>query len=356
MAAGFTGQSMMSHGFTSHLQQFTRPWILPPEMTRLAPACERAWAFSQSLLLILEQQIGSVQWPVEIDSLWLAGSLARREAGPNSDVDPIIIVANGVSPQHPAVVQAHAQYSAILSQTGLALSQKSGIYTQPISRDELLDPLRQARLDEDYATYGTRMALLLEAQPLTPGADAVQWDILRSFDSPAGYVVTGLRYRRLLDELIRYYKALSLRYQHEHRDHPARWRLRTLKGRFSRQLWYWGLIGLIVAAQTVPAEEQRVWWRAQLLRTPVERLAQLATACQSVPMNWLVSYDTFLEALQQADFRERLGQQDLPKSPEPLVANQLFQELARKSHAISEDATQMLLERYGPQRLAQVLG
>lgn len=108
-----------------------------------------------------------------IECIAAAGSLARGEAGPASDVDCVIVASaptggkagGGGADAAGAQRMVHAVLAAI-EHAGLRAPGVGGFFRQAVSTQALLDARRLGAIDEDPGVYGKRLQLLLDTRPL----------------------------------------------------------------------------------------------------------------------------------------------------------------------------------------------
>ncbi|MCA9117491.1 MAG: hypothetical protein KDA79_20615, partial [Planctomycetaceae bacterium] len=122
-----------------------------------------------------------------------------------------------------------------------------GIFSKPVPLTDLLDPARRGRLAEDLPTFGTRMQLLIDSQPvLHPERHSgTLRQVLKWYcedEAAAGFFPP---WHYLLNDLLRYHRALAIRYQWSWRDDLSRWRLLKVKEAHSRLLNIAGLLLLL---------------------------------------------------------------------------------------------------------------
>ena len=117
--------------------------------------------------------------------------------------------------------------------------------------------------------------------------------------------------RFLVNDVIRYYRTISVDFEVKTRDGRSKaWAPRRLKLVFSRKLLYFG--GITAAAETagLPVEEKRALLVALLQRPPLERLRHVFGAECAAAFG---HYDAFLSAMGDQSFRswlERAGPED----------------------------------------------
>ncbi|MFO1020426.1 MAG: hypothetical protein U0903_06990 [Planctomycetales bacterium] len=232
-------------------------------------ALAAAWDYSARQLSSLVES-GKTEG---VMTLGLAGSYARMEAGPAGDLDLVILVDDPLPDDLAQEVDERVRRSA--RDQGFHLPQSHGIFARPVREAELFAPVI-GQIDESPRTFGLRIQWLLEMQPLQ-GAREFQRIQRRIVERYATDFVTAgpeKQWIYLLNDTIRYFRSLFLKYQWESRDNPARWELRNLKGRHSRTVLYAGLLFLLGESGIRKADKVE-WLLNSLQLTPLERIAAI---------------------------------------------------------------------------------
>ncbi len=263
-----------------------------PEQSRDAPPRRRDSAgapgsltlaesrrFSLNKMAEIQGALGEVGWD-ELETVFMAGSLGRLEAHPDSDFDCVIIARAG-GPHGQLERQVGALFRA-LSQCSLKLPKVDGIYRQPTSVEALLEPAMRGALGEEPTVFGKRMQCLLDARPVLHGGRfrVLRRQILRWYmggdEKSPGDFDCGL----LLDDLCRYrhaYRAWQMcKFEQSETDS---WALRQAKLGGSRVLTFAGLLFLLGASTA--QSDPWTWVETRLDLTPLERLEE--TMCPASP-------------------------------------------------------------------------
>lgn len=202
----------------------------------------RAWSDERlgQLRLLLAQD------PAPLDALEcvaVAGSLARGEAGPGSDVDCVVVGGDDATPSQ--LAPAMARVLQAIDASGLRAPRAGGFFRQVVRRADLLDPKSLGKIDESPQVYGKRLQCLLDTRPLTQPERyvALRGEVLRWFtlgqsaSAPLALLASELvRYRRS------YVAYQTYDFTHGHEDS---WRLRMVKLRSSRLVTVAGLLALV---------------------------------------------------------------------------------------------------------------
>ncbi len=239
----------------------------------------------------------------------VSGSLGRLEAGPHSDADLIVLVADGA-----ARAGAMNAVWETLSPLNLPRPKAAGIFATATTRAELLDPATLGRVVEDVGVFGKRMQLLLDAQPVY-GADAHR-DVVRAI---LERYATGFgTWDTLLNDLVRYYRSLCLEAQWDFGARGGGWYVRDLKRRHSRATLYAALLFLL-GESNKEKDDKITWLAGRLGRTPLDRIAEVYAANDDPHFGRVAAaYDCFLAGMNDATVRAELAGA-APAKPEDLT-------------------------------------
>lgn len=244
--------------------------LLTPDVPRapLAMARGRSLALVELLEAKLAERLADLP---EIVCVAAAGSLARLESGPGSDLDAIVVTAT--TSDAPQTLMARV-YGA-LADLPLQAPKAWGTYVSPISVATLLNTQVRGALDEPPADFGRRFQFLLDTRALYGhGAHAaLRRQVLDWYvnDGPArGFAL-------LLHDLQRYRHAYhvwqSFKFE---RDADDGWYLRQAKLGTSRLLGFAGL-GLLLGESSRHAARSD-WLAERLPLTPLERVQDVIGA------------------------------------------------------------------------------
>lgn len=250
-----------------------RRWELPTEPRTIRkfdryPALKQNWAFSEKFLKYLSTQCVS-SLSANVETIAVAGSFGRLEASRESDVDYIMVVSD---PQHSSISRDKETLQEAIKSYGVSPPNKSGVFFQPRSRSQLIEPIGKA--DEKLDELGKRMLLLLESRPIYR-ADRFDELLNELFGKYSEYVIADpdKEFAFLANDLMRYFRFICVNYQANFWRQNEKWALRNLKLRHSRIVMYSGLLFLLGEASkhNGPAKVDAV--RNHLSHTPLERLA-----------------------------------------------------------------------------------
>ena len=255
-----------------------------------------------------------------------AGSLARLEAHPSSDIDLVVLFEDGT--QAGVAEKTLAIIVDSVAASGLRLPKAGGIYAQPLQPQHLLRPGQRGQLDESKIVFGTRMHLLLDARALFGElrmrqlqAEVVDWFCC---ELPAGTA----RFDFLIDELKRY--AISYRtwqrFKLDRTTDDSR-ALRQVKFFASRIPTFAGLYALVLRARQ--SSEPIEWLISRLHLTPLERLQVCGVDNAALVQQIADTSEILLERLADDVVRARLLEcgpdAANPQAPYCDVSKQLLQ-------------------------------
>lgn len=248
-------------------------WVLPTEPRTIRKfdrysALKKNWSFSVEFLKYLSAKCAS-GLSDNVETIAVAGSFGRLEGSRESDADYIMVVND---PQHASISADKELLQKAIRDYGVSPPNKSGVFSQPRSRSQLIEPIGEA--DEKVDELGKRMLLLLESRPIFR-ADLFDTLVNQIFDKYAGDVMvdTDKEYAFLANDLIRYFRFICVNYQSNFWRQNEKWALRNLKLRHSRIVMYSGLLFLLGEASKHSGSGKVDTVRTHLSYTPLERLA-----------------------------------------------------------------------------------
>ena len=236
------------------------------------PALFAAWNRSAKTFAAVKERLHQVDQRVA--TVAVSGSLGRMEQLNHSDGDFIVLLKDGIPLDSSEARDAYQNVWSVLNPLGLGKPKATGIYATSSNRAELCDPDTRGQVAEDVSTFGKRIQLLLDCQPVY-GVDAfcnTVHDILERYTSGMVESNNETRWKYLLDDLIRYFRSLSVMSRWEARERPGYWRLRNVKLRHTRLMMYAGLLILMGEADRQPGKGVD-WLKDRLSLTALERVA-----------------------------------------------------------------------------------
>ncbi len=289
--------------------------------------------------------------PEIIYSLVVAGSLGRMEAQPHSDCDLLVFIHDGIDPD---AASTKAQIDAIwqcLKQQSLRLPKSWGIFATPASPAQLTDPRSLGNLNESRATFGKRIQLLLDCQPLMAPDNfrQLQRRVLQWYASAFLNEGDESQWRYLITDLVRYYKSYSAWHQFKlDVEHDDSWYIRDSKLRTSRLIMYAGLM-LQLASCSQRTQDKLETVLARLTLTPLERVIDCYTshgATTSECAELIDAYDTYYRVMLDPGMRQSMVA-NAPRSVHELPPTVIdgYAQIDRAGTELSARLTQFVLDR-----------
>ena len=143
---------------------------LPQFDVSVAPALASAWKYSAARFRQINMAIGECL-PDFVACAAVSGSLARMEAHARSDTDLIIVLDDRCRSVSKA--EAGAVFNSVwgrLDALGAVRPKPDGIFSVCTRWKDLVNPSAKGRIDENMITFGQRIQLLLDAQPIKSAA------------------------------------------------------------------------------------------------------------------------------------------------------------------------------------------
>jgi len=311
----------------------------------LFPVLQTAWQRTQKTLADISECLANVQLPECVETVAVSGSLGRMEQLPSSDCDLIIIVNEACQ----SVGDQKTVYDAIwnaLAELEFARPKPEGIYGTCCQKSDLLKSTARGQFDEDVAVYGKRMQLLQDSQPVFGFRqfDLLVEELLVWY--AGGNLAVEFPWRYLLNELMRYYRTLSVRYQWTRRDNPAEWLPLYAKYLHSRLIVYTGLLFVLAEIGSRPNGSDQLGALKQVLRlTPLERIAwEYSESGQSGIETVLKSYDTFLRLMSDREFVLSISESS---NSNELENHPAYLEMVENSEPMRAELTCFVLSQQG---------
>lgn len=278
-----------------------------------------------------------------------SGSLGRMEQLRRSDADLIVLLDDAICPD---CKQARDMVGTIwnsLKPLRLTKPRPTGIYATPTSRRQLCDADTLGKIDEDPSIFGKRMQLLLDSQPVI-GDNAfhqLQAAIVSRYSIDETERNNRVTWRFLINDLIRYFRSLSVHYQWASRDDSARWRLRNVKLRFSRLLLYSGLLFLLAESSTHQSDPV-AWLVSRLRLTPLERIAWVYSVNDDGNF-WQIAtaYDEYLRRMDDPEIRNQLESAERGSNGSSPSLNQTYQAMMDHALVLSRELQRFIDSRRG---------
>jgi len=265
---------MLSPAFSQH-RPF--PFTHEQQLARL----QTAWEFSADRVAQLRAVLDTI--PVDVACVAVSGSLSRMEGHRGSDVDLLVVLDDRNQPfaedhrrQLHSLVWQRMQESPQLQK--LKSPKPTGIFATCASWKSMTNHSMRGVVDEDITTYGQRMQLLLDAQPVHGQSrfDELQRDLLNwnSETRIATLFAEAGCFHWLRQEVLRYWHSICTRANWLHHEAPRRSLEVNLKLRSSRLALITAFLKAIDEAHNATSEPreavEHLQW--QLRYTPLERL------------------------------------------------------------------------------------
>lgn len=272
------------------------------DVPTLSAAADRSEQWIADARGFFAGELGDVEPSVDVVFL---GSIGRREASPESDLD-YLVVAHSLIRHSAATVPRVMSEVERLRRELLELHEPggTGVFGRLVAAPDLVERIG---LDEDTNVHHTRRVLLL-MESVSAFRDELHRDLigavlnryLADYDKPKRGVP-----RFLLNDVMRYWRTMTVDYQAK-KWGTARpeWGLRYLKLILSRKLMVAGTVASILRCEEATEE----YFLEQFAMPPLARLAQLhhqlADAHKEDLKTVLSIADEFAAALEQETFRE----------------------------------------------------
>ena len=171
---------------------------VPTFDTSHAPLLNEAWEYSRNRYQQIEAAIRKTM-PDFVACTAVSGSLARMEAHQHSDIDLMIVIDDrAIKVSDREATRTFDEAWNQLDAFGAVRPKPGGIFSQCVRWKDLTDPSAKGRVDESIVTFGHRIQLLLDTQPVTsPGpfcelqSDILDWysetRLASIFDEPGPF-------------------------------------------------------------------------------------------------------------------------------------------------------------------------
>jgi hypothetical protein len=231
------------------------------------------------------------------------GSIARREASPNSDLD-YLVLAHGLPSEPKATRKVLLRIDKLKEDLMLGDPGATGMFATVVASADLTERIG---LEQDTNQTHSRRILLLEESVSVFQPDKheeLTRKILQRYLADYNPPKAGVP-RFLLNDVLRYWRTLAVDYQAKRWEGLEReWGLRYLKFIISRKLAFAGT--LVSLLMTEEATENYLY--SQFSLPPLARLAQLTQRIEEkyredLRQCFLIA-ESFANALENKDFRE----------------------------------------------------
>lgn len=272
---------------------------------------ERAWNFSGERLQKLGQQLEGWPVPNEIACVAVSGSLARMEGHAGSDLDLMIVLDD-----REAIITTERAEQIFLT-TWMQLDQASidqplkppmagGVFSRCVLWSTLIDPSVRGIVNEDVTSFGQRMQLLLDAQPIFQHKNfqRLQKELLHWYSEFRVSQMFGEPgpFHWLWQDVQRYWRSLRSRACWLHEDDFSKSITVNTKLRSSRMLLIAGFLLAIQNSQQTQSNTTNAIDTLcdSLMLTPMERIAAALQSSQD-QQSLLLAYQTAWQFISRID-------------------------------------------------------
>jgi predicted nucleotidyltransferase len=277
-----------------------------------------------------------------------AGSIARLDATPLSDLDLVILTDK---PMDTLSTEADQAISDLCKQINLQRSNPKGVFAKPVELSKIKSPA--GAMEEEYADFSRRTLILLESTPLYNDEEyfGLRDAVIDSYSEDVKYD-SRKNFVFLMNDVIRYFRSICVNYQHTKAVTDfGKWPLRNIKLRHSRVLIYFSMIAAIGCLSTFKGggtpnsgENKVAALKAFVDLTPLQRIFA-AYKITGDPGFFRVAqyYNTFLAAMANKNTRKSLFE----LTYEDRYSNRDFAALKANSDGLSSELMRFLNRREG---------
>ena len=286
---------------------FNRQWGIESVNLSRYVSLNDNWQKSTDALVRIRNTLASAGLPNTIKTIAAAGSLARMEASEESDADLIIVVDDRIEPDSAEDALAYASVWKALDFLGIKKPNKGGVFSIT-NRTKDICGSNIGHMQEELRVFGKRLLLLLESQPVYEDNNYSNLIDLILDRYAMHYVKTDPQkeWVFLINDLLRYFRALCVNYQWSFLKDPVKWPIRNVKLRHSRLIMYAGLLFLL-GESSKEREDKLQWMRDRLFLTPLERIVWVYEENRDWSLHRVAGlYNVFLSRLNDPEVRKEL--------------------------------------------------
>lgn len=319
-------------------------WKLPTQPRTIRKfdrysALQKNWQFSVAFLQDVSERCATSLSP-NVETVAIAGSFGRLEGSLESDADYIMVVKD---PEDDSISADKEVLQNVIASHGVSPPNKSGVFSQPRSSQQLIEPIGKA--DERVDELGKRMLLLLESRPVYQ-AEYFDKLLYQLFGRYSEYIIADQdkEFAFLANDLMRYFRYICVNYQASFWRQNEKWALRNLKLRHSRIVMYAGLLFLLGEASKHAGAAKVNTVQDHLHYTPLERLGWVYEQnSDSSFFRVLGLYNVFVSRLSDKMWREQLKEVEY----EDRYSVAAFAEMKANSDAFIAEFVRFLFARHG---------
>jgi len=253
---------------------------------------------------ILEQIKGGLNKQITNNAICIVttGSYARGEASKESDIDYFVIVKNG---EYDLKYEEKEIIANVINGYIAKDSGDTGTFGDN-AIETLENMLRNIGGSEDTNIKITRrMLFLLESKPLY---NDTMYDMI--MDKLINTYVKNIKKeqiaRFLLNDIIRYYRTITVDFEFKTSEVSKSWGLRNIKLTYSRKLIYFAGILCVAKTQDLEKSEKISLLKDLFTKTPLVRIVDIVED-EDIVMEIFKYYNDFLEQVSDQDIRKKLN-------------------------------------------------
>lgn len=292
---------------------------------------QRAKVYSEGKISELRVALLGIGLPSGV-TIVSVGSVARREASEQSDLDYFVITESDDDSS-----DAWEKVGGLITALGLRAPSPTGAFAKSVSTKKFLEAIGGG--DESNEELTRRMLFLLESEWLF-GEATYESLVDKVIECYIKDKITQHQLARFfLNDLIRYYRTICVDFEYKTVTGGKSWGDRNIKLMFARKLLYFS--GVISAAETVQSNcgFKRRELKRLLRKTPLERVLDV---CGSDAERALKRYDEFLGWLADGTARELLTGTTANRE----THTNEFREMKNSGHHFSWELESLLHRRY----------
>lgn len=300
----------------SEIYPYQREWNIDSISLEKYTALTSNWSESKKLINQIRDCLNNSEIHPGVEAVATAGSLGRMEACPTlSDADLIIVVSDAIDLELEAGKnEAKKAYESVwqaiqASSIPVSIPKLTGVFGEATNKKQLLDYRSVGRANERLEVFGKRLLLLLETQPVYKDENYTNLinEVVERYADKYVKQDPTKEWTFLLNDLIRYFRALAVNYQWDFDNDTEKWTLRNVKLRHSRIVMYSGLLTLLGEASK-ERKNKVSWLQERLMLTPLERLAFVYEANEDWNFHRVAGlYNVFLSQLSIEAVRKKLN-------------------------------------------------
>jgi len=298
-------------------------------------SCEnirKAESYSEGVLRMLRDAMETLSLPPDL-TVVVVGSLARREASEQSDVDYFVIQKKGSGRD------VLKEVGLVIESLGLKAPSPTGAFAQAVKHSQFLKKIGGNNESNDDLTR--RMLFLLESEWIY-GREMYESTFRDAINLYIREHITQHQLARFfLNDLIRYYRTICVDFEYKTASIGKSWGDRNIKLMFSRKLLYFS--GILAAAETAQStyEYKRSRLIALLRKTPIQRMTDV---CGDEAGRVMIRYDQFLGWMSDESRRKLLKETTDDRSSH----EDLFREMKNAGYHFSWCLESMFYKCYAP--------